>query len=81
MGGIECNPVCAEITYGPERLCLMLDAKNSFWTDLEWNDIVSYKDCEFQLEMQNNIYNFRGRFDRDAVPAVRDVRSRIEAGH
>ncbi|MGK4495692.1 glycine--tRNA ligase subunit alpha, partial [Klebsiella pneumoniae] len=25
MGGIECNPVCAEITYGPERLCLMLN--------------------------------------------------------
>jgi len=58
MGGIECNPVCAEITYGPERLCLMLDAKNSFWTDLEWNDKVSYKDCEYQLEMQNNVYNF-----------------------
>jgi glycyl-tRNA synthetase alpha chain len=58
MGGIECNPVCAEITYGPERLCLMLDAKNSFWSDLEWNDTVSYRDSEFQLEMQNNVYNF-----------------------
>ncbi len=58
MGGIECNPVCAEITYGPERLCLMLDAKNSFWTDLEWNETVSYKDSEYQLEMQNNVYNF-----------------------
>ena len=58
MGGIECNPVCAEITYGPERLCLMLDAKNSFWTDLDWNDTVTYKDSEYQLEMQNNVYNF-----------------------
>jgi glycyl-tRNA synthetase alpha chain len=58
MGGIECNPVCAEITYGPERLCLMLDGKNSFWTDLEWNDTLSYKQVDFQLEMQNNVYNF-----------------------
>jgi glycyl-tRNA synthetase alpha chain len=58
MGGIECNPVCAEITYGPERLCLMLDKANSFWTDLQWNEQLSYKDCEWQLEMQNNVYNF-----------------------
>lgn len=58
MGGIECNPVCAEITYGPERLCLMLEGKKSFWTDLDWNEQLSYKEAEWQLEMQNNVYNF-----------------------
>lgn len=58
MGGIECNPVCAEITYGPERLCLMLDEKASFWTDLQWNEKLSYKDVNFELEMQDNVYNF-----------------------
>ena len=58
MGGIECNPVCSEITYGPERLCLMLDGKASFWTDLQWNDRLSYKNVNFELEMQNNVYNF-----------------------
>lgn len=58
MGGIECNPVCAEITYGPERLCLMLDNKASFWSDLQWNEHLSYKDVDWQLEMQNNVYNF-----------------------
>ena len=58
MGGIECNPVCAEITYGPERLCLMLDGAASFWTDLQWNESLSYRNCEYQLEMQNNVYNF-----------------------
>lgn len=58
MGGIECNPVCAEMTYGPERLCLMLNKGASFWTDLQWNDALSYRDTEFQLEMQNNVYNF-----------------------
>jgi glycyl-tRNA synthetase alpha chain len=58
MGGIECNPVCAEITYGPERLCLMLDQGTSFWADLDWNESMSYRQAEFQLEMQNNVYNF-----------------------
>jgi glycyl-tRNA synthetase alpha chain len=58
MGGIECNPVCSEITYGPERLCLMLDKKNSFWKDLSWSDDLSYRDAEYQLEMQHNVYNF-----------------------
>ncbi len=58
MGGIECDPVCAEITYGPERLCLMLDQSQSFWTDLQWNEKISYRQAEYQLEMQNNVYNF-----------------------
>ncbi len=58
MGGIECNPVCAEITYGPERLCLMLGNESSFWEDLMWNDTLSYRDVDYQLEMQDNVYNF-----------------------
>lgn len=58
MGGVECNPVCAEITYGPERLGLMLNNQNSFWEDLMWNDEVSYRTVEFEAEMQHNVYNF-----------------------
>ena len=58
MGGIECNPVCAEITYGPERLCLMLNNQQSFWKDLQWSDSLSYKDVDYQLELQDNFYNF-----------------------
>lgn len=58
MGGIECNPVCAEITYGPERLCLMLSKGHSFWEGLMWNDSLSYFQTDYQLEMQHNVYNF-----------------------
>ncbi|CAN5501557.1 glycine--tRNA ligase subunit alpha [soil metagenome] len=58
MGGIECNPVCAEITYGPERLCLTLNQGASFWEDLQWNETLSYRQAEFQLELQDNVYNF-----------------------
>jgi glycyl-tRNA synthetase alpha chain len=58
MGGIELNPVSVEITYGPERLCLMLDGRSSFWEDLDWGPGVSYKDINYDLELQHNIYNF-----------------------
>jgi glycyl-tRNA synthetase alpha chain len=36
----------------------MLDDKASFWTDLMWNETLSYKDVNYQLEMQDNVYNF-----------------------
>jgi glycyl-tRNA synthetase alpha chain len=58
MGGIDCDPVCAEITYGPERLCLMLNNQFSFWEDLMWSDSLSYHAVDYELEMQNNVYNF-----------------------
>ncbi len=58
MGGIECNPVCAEITYGPERLCLMLNNQQSFWKDMEWSESLRYFDVDYQLELQDNVYNF-----------------------
>lgn len=58
MGGVECDPVCAEITYGPERLCLMLNDQFSFWDGLMWSETVPYKSVDYELEMQNNVYNF-----------------------
>lgn len=58
IGGIELNPVSAEITYGPERLCLMLNGQYSFWEDLEWGGGLSYADVNYDLELQHNVYNF-----------------------
>jgi glycyl-tRNA synthetase alpha chain len=58
MGGVECDPVCAELTYGPERLVLMLNNERSIWEDLMWNDHVPYRAIESELEMQHNVYNF-----------------------
>ncbi len=58
MGGVECNPVCAEITYGPERLCLMINNTQSFWDGLDWNETTTYKTVDYQAEMQSNVYNF-----------------------
>lgn len=58
MGGIECNPVAAEITFGLERVCLLLNKQNSFWEDLMLSDTLSYREAEWELEMQNCVYNF-----------------------
>ncbi len=44
MGGIECNPVSAEITYGLERIALFLQNKSSV-LDLAWNTPGSPTSC------------------------------------
>ncbi|HWP31473.1 MAG TPA: glycine--tRNA ligase subunit alpha [Fimbriimonadales bacterium] len=58
MGGIDLNPITVEITYGPERLCLMHSGGASFWKDLEWGNGISYRDVNYDLELQHNLYNF-----------------------
>ncbi len=57
MGGVECKPVCAEITYGTERLAMCLQKANSIW-ELEWAHGVTYGDVEYEAEVDNNYYNF-----------------------
>lgn len=57
VGGIECDPVCAEITYGPERLCMLLQKKSSVW-ELEWGRGITYADVDYLAELEHNYYNF-----------------------
>ena len=56
-GGIDCKPVCIEITYGLERLCMYLQQVEAF-TKIQWNDQVTYKDVHFQGEVEQCTYNF-----------------------
>ncbi|MBX3096529.1 MAG: glycine--tRNA ligase subunit alpha, partial [Fimbriimonadaceae bacterium] len=35
-----------------------LNNQNSFWDGLMWNDTLSYKDVDFEQEMQNCVFNF-----------------------
>ena len=37
---------------------LILNQGKGFWEDLMWNDTLSYRDVDWQLEMQDNVYNF-----------------------
>lgn len=57
MGGITLKPVCAELTYGLERIAMYLQDKDSFW-ELNWNDDIIYADVLLESEKQWCTYNF-----------------------
>ena len=56
-GGIDCKPVCAEITYGIERLAMFIQKKDSIY-DIQWNDTLTYGDVHHQGEVEFSHYNF-----------------------
>ena len=61
VGGINCQPVTGEITYGLERLAMYLQGKDSIF-DLVWNyhdDFsLTYGDIFHQNEVEQSHYNF-----------------------
>jgi len=56
VGGFECRPVSAEITYGPERLACLLQNVDSMWK-LEWANGITYGEIDFHAEVENSRYN------------------------
>jgi len=65
VGGLDCNPITGEITYGLERLCMYLQNKESLF-DLEWTTwmddgvrrTLTYGDVYRQNEVEQSTYNF-----------------------
>jgi len=58
VGGIECRPVAAEITYGIERLAMYIQGVDNVF-DLDWNGSgVTYGDVFAQAEKEFSAYNF-----------------------
>ncbi|MEY4966214.1 MAG: hypothetical protein RL274_1797 [Pseudomonadota bacterium] len=57
VGGIECDPVCAEITYGLERLAMYVQ-NVEFVYDLAFNDQFRYGEVFHQNEQEFSAYNF-----------------------
>jgi len=56
-GGIDCKPVCSEITYGLERLATSIQNKESVY-DIEWVGDTTYGDIYLQDEIDYSTYNF-----------------------
>ncbi len=56
-GGIDCKPVCAEITYGLERLAMFIQNKNNVY-DIDWVEGITYGDVHLQGEIEHSKYNF-----------------------
>ncbi len=58
VGGIECDPVSLELTYGIERLAMYIQGVDNVF-DLDWNGVgVTYRDVFLQSERQGSAYNF-----------------------
>jgi glycyl-tRNA synthetase alpha chain len=69
VGGIACDPVAVEITYGTERLAMYLQGVDNIF-DIVWNSATphaegqnefgktTYKDIHLESEIQFSKYNF-----------------------
>ena len=65
VGGLDCNPITGEITYGLERLAMYLQGKDNVF-DLVWathaengvERVLSYGDVYHQNEVEQSAYNF-----------------------
>jgi glycyl-tRNA synthetase alpha chain len=61
VGGLDCDPVMGEITYGLERLAMYIQDVSSIF-DLVWtegpNGVVTYGDVFKQNEVEMSAYNF-----------------------
>ena len=58
-GGIDLDPISAELTYGLERITAFLQDVDSIY-DIVWvrNPLVTYREVRFQEELQLSVYNF-----------------------
>lgn len=62
-GGIDLDPICAELTYGLERITAFLQDVDSIY-DIVWardpatGQPVYYRDVRYQEELQVSVYNF-----------------------
>jgi glycyl-tRNA synthetase alpha chain len=62
-GGVDLDPISAELTYGLERLCAFLQDVESVY-DIVWardaktGKETTYKDVRFAEELQFSVYNF-----------------------
>jgi glycyl-tRNA synthetase alpha chain len=62
-GGVDLDPICAELTYGLERIAAFLQDVDSIY-DIVWVEgkngqaAVPYRDVRYQEELQLSVYNF-----------------------
>jgi glycyl-tRNA synthetase alpha chain len=57
VGGLACDPVAVEITYGTERLAMYLQGVDNI-LNIKWNEKSLYADVHLESEYQFSRYNF-----------------------
>jgi glycyl-tRNA synthetase, tetrameric type, alpha subunit len=56
-GGFDLKPIMVELTYGLERLAMLIQDVHSVF-DLRWNEQVTYRQLFHQAEVEFSEYNF-----------------------
>ncbi len=84
VGGIDCDPVSAEITYGLERLAMYIQGVENVY-DLDFNGAgTSYGDVFLQNEREYSAFNFdradTGILTRHFADAEKQCEGLIDAG-
>jgi len=57
VGGLECNPVSLELTYGLERLAMYIQGVENVY-DLDWNGEMNYGQVYLRNEREQSTFNF-----------------------
>ena len=55
VGGLECDPIAGELTYGLERLVMYIQGVENVY-DIKWNKDVTYGDIFLQNEQEFSAY-------------------------
>lgn len=83
VGGIDCNPVSAEITYGLERIASTIQGVDSHF-DIDWNGAegaknLTYRDVFHRAEREFSQYNFNDANTELLLRQFNDVESECKA--
>jgi len=83
VGGFDCNPVSAEITYGLERLAMYVQGVENVY-DLKFNERFRYGEVFHQAEREYSAYNFEHSdteiLFRHFADAEKECKSLLDAG-
>ena len=80
-GGLDLDPICAELTYGLERIAAFLQDVDSIYDivwarDPETGAPVTYGEVRLAEELQFSVYNFEYADVPQALGALQPLRSR-----
>ena len=79
VGGFECAPVTAEITYGVERLAMFIQEVENVY-DLDWNGAgVTYGDVFLRAEREYSAHNFKHANTRMLLQHFKDAEAECTA--
>jgi glycyl-tRNA synthetase alpha chain len=83
VGGIECDPVSTELTYGLERLAMYVQGVENVY-DLDWNGVgapkgIRYGDVYSQAEQEFSAYNFEHANTERLLQHFKDAEAECQA--